>query len=220
MKWRVAFLIWGVVTISISSCASVPPSRDEVGVYHTVEKGQTLWRIAKSYGVSMEAIKEVNKIEDETRIFVGQKIFIPGATKVLPVEAYIPEITEQDFIWPLKGKIIREFGLYKGVPRPGIDISAPAGSEVVAAMSGRVIFSNFLKGYRMVIIIDHLNGFTTCYAGELIPLVKIEDQVNKGQTIARLESSSPEEEPFLHFQLRIGDKPHNPRFYLPALPGV
>jgi len=220
MKYQVAFLIWGMVTISISSCASVPPPREKLGVYHTVEKGQTLWRIAKCYGVSMEVIKEANRIEDETKIFAGQKIFIPGATKILPVEVYVPEVMEQDFIWPIKGKIIREFGLYKGVPCPGIDISAPAGSEVVAAMGGRVIFSDFLKGYGMVIIIDHLNGFTTCYAGEFIPLVKIEDRVTKGQIIARLNPSSQEEEPFLHFQLRLDDKPHNPRSFLPVLSGV
>lgn len=57
------------------------------GVLHTVEKGQTLWRIAHTYGVSLQSVAELNDIEDPARIRVGQALWIPGATRLLKVEA-------------------------------------------------------------------------------------------------------------------------------------
>ncbi len=56
------------------------------GVWHTVEPGQTLWRICKAYGVDMEKVIKENQIDDPADITVGDRIFIPGATKVLQVE--------------------------------------------------------------------------------------------------------------------------------------
>ncbi len=52
------------------------------GVYHTVSKGQTLWRIAKAYQVNIDKIARYNRLDDQSDIKVGQKLFIPGAAKV------------------------------------------------------------------------------------------------------------------------------------------
>ncbi|MBI5286357.1 MAG: LysM peptidoglycan-binding domain-containing protein, partial [Deltaproteobacteria bacterium] len=70
------FIIWAVF-ILITGCGV------SHGVYHTVERGQTLWRIAKTYGVDHQELAEVNDITDPTQVKVGQKIFIPGASRVL-----------------------------------------------------------------------------------------------------------------------------------------
>lgn len=63
------------------------------GVYHTIEKGQTLWRIAKTYDVDIQDVAEFNDITDITQIKEGQKIFIPGASQVLKVESFKPAAT-------------------------------------------------------------------------------------------------------------------------------
>lgn len=60
------------------------------GIYHKVEKGQTLWRIALTYQVSLEEIAKANGIREITEIKIGQKIFIPGAKQVLTVEVVKP----------------------------------------------------------------------------------------------------------------------------------
>jgi lipoprotein NlpD len=60
------------------------------GVYHTIEKGQTLWRISKTYDVDIQDVAEFNDITDTTQIKAGQKIFIPGVSRVLKVEPYKP----------------------------------------------------------------------------------------------------------------------------------
>ncbi|MGB9734948.1 MAG: peptidoglycan DD-metalloendopeptidase family protein [bacterium] len=66
--------------VSASACG-VP-----YGVYHTVEKGQTLYNIAKVYNVPLEDVEKANNITDTTDLRPGEKIFIPGASKTL----YVP----------------------------------------------------------------------------------------------------------------------------------
>lgn len=56
-----------------------------VGVLHAVSRGQTLWRIARAYGVSLQELAEVNDLVDPTTILVGQALWIPGARQVLEV---------------------------------------------------------------------------------------------------------------------------------------
>ncbi|MBI5183137.1 MAG: LysM peptidoglycan-binding domain-containing protein, partial [Nitrospinae bacterium] len=60
------------------------------GVYHTVERGQTVWRIAKTYGVDIRPLIRVNHLSDTKDLKVGQRLFIPGAERVLDVTLYIP----------------------------------------------------------------------------------------------------------------------------------
>ncbi|MBI5328518.1 MAG: M23 family metallopeptidase [Deltaproteobacteria bacterium] len=60
------------------------------GIYHTIERGQTLWRISKTYNVDIQDVAEFNDITDTTQIKAGQKIFIPGVSRVLKVEPYKP----------------------------------------------------------------------------------------------------------------------------------
>ncbi|MFH1191445.1 MAG: N-acetylmuramoyl-L-alanine amidase, partial [Candidatus Omnitrophota bacterium] len=78
------------LTFFISGCVTVPrqPVLPVGGVYHIVERGQTLYRIAKTYNVDMNQLKRINKIIDPTRIEIGQGIFIPGARSSLPIGAY------------------------------------------------------------------------------------------------------------------------------------
>lgn len=56
------------------------------GIYHTVAKGENLYRISKAYGVDIQELAEINDIEDISQIKVGQKIFIPNAKEVKKVE--------------------------------------------------------------------------------------------------------------------------------------
>ncbi|RME37405.1 MAG: M23 family metallopeptidase [Deltaproteobacteria bacterium] len=60
------------------------------GVYHTVGRGQTLYQISKTYRIDESYLARVNGISDPTRLKVGQKIFIPGATRTRYVPATVP----------------------------------------------------------------------------------------------------------------------------------
>jgi septal ring factor EnvC (AmiA/AmiB activator) len=122
--------------------------------------------------------------------------------------------------WPLRGKVIREFGMQKH-PRfgtmtmsNGIEIEAVDGSPVMAVYEGVVMFSEWFKGYGKSIIISHSGGVYTLYAHNSELLVQRGDNVQKGQMIARAGSTGSLSGPNLYFELREKDHPVNPRQWL------
>jgi lipoprotein NlpD len=220
----------GKSTILIFLILLTACGRTIYGVYHRVEQGQTLWRIAKTYNASIQDIAEINDIDDPTRIEIGQRIFIPGASRVLKVSAYLPE--RQDvpekrelsyykgrFIWPVKGEITSRFGIRDVKKHDGIDIVAPKGTPVIAADDGEVIYSGEgergLRGYGNLILISHKDGYVTVYAHNECNLVKVGDIVKKGQKIALVGDTGRTNGTHLHFEIRKDKKPRNPIFFLP-----
>ena len=67
---------------------ATPKKKD--GVYHTVTKGVTLYRISQAYRIPLAKLMEANKLTSPSAVKVNQKLFIPGAKVVLPVDPYIP----------------------------------------------------------------------------------------------------------------------------------
>jgi LysM repeat protein len=57
------------------------------GIYHTVEPGQTLYRISRTYGVDEKHLARLNGIEDPNHLRVGQRVFVPGVSKERTVPA-------------------------------------------------------------------------------------------------------------------------------------
>jgi len=201
------------------------PPKVVKGIYHPVERGETLWRICKTYNVDLQEVAELNSIKDGSQISVGDRIFIPGATKRRKVEIsekkppekkVIIEQSQGRFGWPVKGKIIAYFGIKKdGTKYDGIDIQAPLGSPVKAADSGKVVFASTMSGYGNIIILKHEDKYSTVYAHNQKNLVKEGSWVARGTVIAQLGNShNPSATPSLHFQIRRYNKARNPLFYL------
>ncbi len=190
------------------------------GVYHKVEKGQTLWRISQTYGVDLQKLAEINNIRDPFQIRVGEQIFIPGVNKTRKVRIY-KEFEEEKrlilqkgkFIWPVKGRVISHFGIRNGKKHNGIDITAPIGTPITASDSGMVVYAGWLRGYENLIIIEHEGGYTTTYAHNQINLVKMGQLVKKGEVIGKVGNYNSS--PHLHFEIRNANKPINPLFFLP-----
>lgn len=195
-----------------------PPFKEKPGIYHKVVKGETLWRISKTYGVELEKIVAANRISDVERIAAGQMLFIPSATKPIETKLTTQESNvKEDFIWPVKGKIILYFGAQKGTsPNKGIDIQAREGATVVASRSGKVIFfDDKVKGYGKTLILDHGDELQTLYAHNSESLVKIGDEVKQFTPIAKVGTTGRARTPYLHFEIRKRHQPQNPFYYLP-----
>lgn len=118
--------------------------------------------------------------------------------------------------WPVSGQILSGFGdLKNDVTNKGIDIQAPAGTAIKAALDGKVSFvSDQVKGYGNMIIVDHSNGFQTVYAHNAENLVAVGQHVAKGQTIGKVGSTGRASSAFLHFEIRRNHRPVNPLQYL------
>ena len=64
-------------------------STNQRGVYHTVQKGQTLHFIARAYNVNLDRLKRINGVYDPSRLQIGTRLWIPGARQVLTIDSKI-----------------------------------------------------------------------------------------------------------------------------------
>jgi septal ring factor EnvC (AmiA/AmiB activator) len=121
--------------------------------------------------------------------------------------------------WPVRGKIIREFGEEaKGnnttIISNGIDIAVAEGTPVKAVDDGEVVFSDRYGGQGKLIIIDHKNGFFSVYAYNSELSVSKGAQVKKGQVVAKSGKTGSASQASLHFELRKDGRAVNPMNYL------
>jgi murein DD-endopeptidase MepM/ murein hydrolase activator NlpD len=179
------------------------------GVYHKVKKGQTLWRIAKAYGIPVNEIIKSNNIPNVAQVEENQLIFIPGATVVKDIKVEI--VDQNDFIWPIKGRIVQYFhDTQDGEPSKGINIEADEGKPVKASRGGEVVFADYLSGYGKTVIIDHHDGYATVYAHTSKLFVNVGDLVPQSKEIANVGDLA-----YLHFEVRKNSVGDNPLYYLP-----
>jgi murein DD-endopeptidase MepM/ murein hydrolase activator NlpD len=122
------------------------------------------------------------------------------------------------FRWPLRGRVIHKFGAkVNGAANDGVDLAVPEGTPVRAADDGVVAYAgNELKGQGNLVLVRHANGFVTVYANASELMVKRNDQVYKGQVIAKSGQTGTAANPQLHFEVRRNSAPVDPMQYLPA----
>ena len=200
------------------------------GVYHTVNKGDTLSKIADKYKADVQYIIECeyNKLDPENpQIVPGQKVIVPGGVKPYNpfyVTAYngpVPQGAKKGtgvFSWPASGRITDRFGFrtLSGRWHSGLDISGYRGAPIYAADSGFVRFAGWTKsGYGNLVIIDHQNGFETRYAHLNAFYVTAGQSVAKGTQVAAMGSTGNSTGPHLHFEIRYKGVRKNPQLYLP-----
>ena len=190
------------------------------GVYHRVEKGQTVYRIAKTYGIEPRELLESNGIVDPRELQTGQLLWIPGATRtraVPPLEALREtgyRLSGKRLIMPLRGSISSGFGDRNGRMHEGIDILAPEGAEVRAAGYGVVLYAgDGMRGYGNAIVLDHGDAVTTLYGHLKGFRVKTGEIVAGGSVIGEVGDTGNATTPHLHFELRLEGEGVDPEKY-------
>ena len=114
---------------------------------------------------------------------------------------------------PLAGRTLVGYGaaLPDGRTSQGWLIAASAGAPVRAIAHGRVAFSDWLKGYGLIVILDHGDGFMSLYAQNDSLHRDVGDWVGPGDTLASAGSSGGQSQPALYFELRRHGRPVDPR---------
>jgi len=185
------------------------------GVSHKVVKGDTVYSIAKKYDSDAQAIADFpfnTFVNDETfELAIGQTIIVPDG--VMPtssgtsprIRQLTPDagtvVASGTFIWPASGRITQNYVWY----HPGLDIANKAAPNILAADSGRVIFSGWDgSGYGNKVIIDHGNGYRTLYAHMQKLYVVNGQTVSRGSAIGQMGSTGRSTGTHLHFEVYSG----------------
>jgi len=126
------------------------------------------------------------------------------------------DLEPESFLAPVQGRISSPYGPRSdpltGDPElhRGIDLAAPAGSEVRAAQGGQVEFSGWVSGYGNMVILKHPGGYTTLYGHNEENLVAAGETVASNQVIARVGATGRATGPHTHFEVRYNGKAVDP----------
>jgi len=187
------------------------------GIPYTVKSGDSLSKISKSMGVPLEAILDANDLQSDN-INAGMTLFIPGAR--MNKDDLALALGEL-FIYPLKGsRLSSSFG-WRNDPISGerrhhaaIDLSAPQGTVVWAAMDGKVSATGYNATYGNYVILSHAGGYQTMYAHLYSFSVKKGDTVSQGKQIGNVGNTGYSTGPHLHFAVYKNSVAVNPLDYL------
>lgn len=164
----------------------------------------------------------IDQVEADTAIdFIAQRA-ADLEQKISGFEALVRERTRTPSLLPTEGTPTDGFGVRSnpfGGTEPefhsGLDISAPAGTAVVAAGTGTVVLAETQNGYGNVVMIDHGNGYQTRYAHLSAINTRVGADVTRGDLIGLVGSTGRSTGSHLHYEVRLGERPLNPRRYLP-----
>ncbi len=115
--------------------------------------------------------------------------------------------------WPVKGSVKRLFGKSRKAAKlkwNGVLISSTEGKDVKAISHGRVAYADWLRGYGMLVIIDHGDGYMTLYGYNQALYKETGDWVEEGEVIAAVGRSGGQLKSGLYFEVRVKGQPSNP----------
>ncbi len=173
-------------------------------------------KLSKTPSVGNGAAQRVNASETTT---VATRTVATREPKAAQASASTPA-NGVKFRRPTSGPITSPFGQRWGRLHAGVDIAPPAGTPIVAALSGRVIFAGVMSGYGNYMCIKHSNALTTCYAHQqrFATGIRAGSVVAQSQLIGYVGQTGNATGPIVHFEVRkggaVGSPPTDPMPYL------
>ncbi len=117
--------------------------------------------------------------------------------------------------WPVRGRLVSGFGAKSGEHvSTGVVIAAADGAEVHAVSHGRVVFADWMRGFGLLLIVDHGDGYLSLYGYNETLLKDVGDWVGANETVATSGSTGGQKAPGVYFELRAQGKPVDPRGWL------
>ena len=219
------------VALSFLACAGfhayrVPGYQVTQPIYYRVQTGDTLYSVARRYGVGVERLALLNGIHDPNKLEAGAQLFVSYGSSEQAVSRAALRSSDSSSVrpaayfgkggqlrgsrisWPIaQGRISSRFGPRRGSFHDGIDFAAPIGTSIVAAHDGVVAYSGQrLSGYGKMIVLQNKSGLVTIYAHNRRNFVSKGDFVQRGQRIATVGMTGRTSGPHLHFEMRLKDR--------------
>ena len=166
--------------------------------------------------------KEEKELQDEITEFQKALKQIESEIAAVSLESISPDYIGGDMRWPVPGysRITSNFGMrvhpITGVYKlhTGVDISAPEGTNFIAAADGVVVQAYYNSAYGNMVMIDHGGGVVTLYAHGSSIEVSVGDTVKQGQTVLKVGHTGYATGPHAHFEIRVNGEYKNPLNYV------
>ncbi|MBE4620484.1 murein hydrolase activator EnvC family protein [Vibrio navarrensis] len=174
------------------------------------QRKKTLGSIRQSIADDKNYLAELQR--NETRL----KAEIAKAAKrnAIPMDGL--ERQKGKLPWPLKGSVLHSFGTRQTgqINWKGVVLSATYGQQVKAVYPGTVVFAEYLRGYGLVVLLDHGKGDMTLYGYNQALLKKEGDKVTAGEVIALAGDTGGQNRPSLYFEIRRNSEAQNPKHWM------
>ena len=178
--------------------------------------------LQRRQSLQKEMLGDLVRVEQEIRSLLD-RLARPAAPDAVPSLGFARFRGLLD--WPARGRLAVPFGNMRHprfstvVPHPGVDIAAPPGEEVRAVFDGRVVFSDWFKGYGQMVVIDYGDAYLSVYGHVDERLVAAGQDVRRDDVIARSGEGGSFEQPGLYFEIRHDGRPEDPAGWLRGAPG-
>jgi septal ring factor EnvC (AmiA/AmiB activator) len=188
-----------------------------------LRKGHLLESIRQEKKVHLAAIKEletasaqlqglINRLEKELQAKARERSFFSSGKGFAALRGKLP--------FPVRGRILSTFGknenprFHTFTVQKGIEIEAPLGAGIHAVYDGRVLYSDWFKGYGKILIIDHGEGYYTLLGHASSLLKEVGEEVRAGDVVALVGDTGSLKGPCLYFEIRQRGKPLDPLEWL------
>jgi septal ring factor EnvC (AmiA/AmiB activator) len=187
------------------------------------EKGRLLDSVRDEKRIHLAALKDleaasaqlqalIDRLEKDLRAKAKEEIFISPSKGFGTFRGKLA--------FPVEGKILSTFGKNENPKfntftlQKGIEIRAPMGTEIRAVYNGRVLYSDWFKGYGKILIIDHGEGYYTLSGHASTLLKNVGEDVQRGEVVALVGDTGSLKGPCLYFEIRQRGKPLDPLEWL------
>lgn len=216
------------ILMGLSACQRAPTAYDLHGArgalkpteYYWVTRGDTLFGIAWRYGLDVQDLAQWNGIINPDYIQAGSRIRLLPPSGIQRVFVNPPQVSSsglQGWIWPTRGRVIREFNPNK-IGHQGLKIAGTRGQSIVAARDGQVVYvGEGISGFGRMVIIRHENRIYSAYGYLATIHVRERQNVRVGTQIATM-GISPQNIPALHFEVRQRGPSVNPYSFIGTTP--
>jgi len=152
--------------------------------------------LSESFGVVVDSLSAHRELLEST-------------PSIMPTAGYLSSRFSKARLHPIHGREL---------PHEGVDIAAPRGTPIRAAAKGRVIGAGWVAGYGQMVEVDHGFGYTTRYGHASEIIVRVGQEIERGEMIARVGSTGIATSSHLHYEVRVDGIPQNPmNFVLPEV---
>ena len=176
----------------------------------------TLAKVEKNIETKTSELEQLK--ENQTRLETLLREVEKSISELqLPTESTPFSKQKSKLPWPTRGRVIERFGSRQAQGKlrsNGIRIAAREDSEVTTVHYGHIVFSDWLRGFGLLIIVDHGDGYLSLYGNNESLLREAGDWVRPGEVLAYAGNSGGRSQASLYFEIRKNGKPQDPLKWL------